>query len=147
MPKRSARVNKRQPGPTSSTRPLVVVCRGGDCGNRTKHPGFDHADQLRELRTNLQPAADVVTSSCLDACDRSNVVVVVPGQLGRTAGGEPVWIGRANDPDTTRDILTWVEAGGPALADEPPLVAIQQFRPSRLNRHELDEVIGTPDRG
>lgn len=143
MPKRSTRVKKRQPEPTSSTRPLVVVCRGGDCGNRTKHPGFDHADQLRELRTSLQPAADVVTSSCLDACDSSNVIVVVPGQLGRTAGGEPAWIGQANDPDTTRDIVDWVAAGGPALGDETPLVAIRQFRPSRLNRQELDEAIGT----
>ena len=143
MPKRRGTANKRQRGPTSCTRPLVVVCRGGDCGNRTKHPGFDHVGQLRELRTSLQPAADVVTSSCLDACDSSNVIVVVPGQPARTAGGEPAWIGQANDLDTTRDIVDWVAAGGPALAEEPPMVAINQFRPSRLNRHELDEAIGT----
>ncbi|WP_197677035.1 hypothetical protein [Friedmanniella luteola] len=82
----------------------------------------------------------MLVSTCLDACERSNVVVVLPGQPGREAGGEALWIGGVNDPEITRGIIDWVRAGGPALAAEPTLVAISCFRPSRLNRHELDEV-------
>jgi (2Fe-2S) ferredoxin len=119
-----------------------VVCRGGDCGNRTKHPDLDHAAQLRGIRIDLDGTADVVSSSCLDACEHSNVVVVLPGRDGRAAGIDPVWIGRANDPDTTADIISWVADGGPGAAAEPTLVAISSFRPSRLNRHELQEVTG-----
>lgn len=141
MPKRSPK-NRRRPREVASDRPVVVVCRGGDCGNRTKHPGFDHVGQLNQLRSGLDGAADVVSSSCLDACDHANVVVVLPGEDGRAAGAEPVWIGQANDADTTADIVGWVEGGGPGTVPEPTLVAINAFRPSRLNRHELEEATG-----
>ncbi|GAA3549659.1 hypothetical protein GCM10022197_00610 [Microlunatus spumicola] len=142
MAKRTPK-NRRRPREVASDRPVVVVCRGGDCGNRTKHPGFDHVAQLRRIRLDLDGVADVVSSSCLDACDHSNVVVVLPGEDGRAAGADPVWIGRANDADTTADIVGWVEDGGPGTAHEPTLVAINAFRPNRLNRHELEEAVGT----
>jgi len=141
MAKRSPR-NRRRPAAVVSARPVVVVCRGGDCGNRTKHPDLDHPAQLRQLRLGLDGVADVVSSSCLDACEHSNVVVVLPGPDGRDAGGDPVWIGQANDLDTSADIIGWVEDGGPGTAPEPTLVAINAFRPSRLNRHELEEATG-----
>lgn len=84
----------------------------------------------------------MVSSSCLDACDHSNVVVVLPGQDGRAAGGDAVWIGQALDPDTTADIVRWVADGGPGRVEEPTLVEINAFRPTRLNRHELEEATG-----
>jgi len=141
MPKRSPKT-RRRPLEVVSAQPVVVVCRGGDCGNRTKHPGFDHPAQVRQLRVGLEGTADVISSSCLDACDHSNVVVVLPGQDGRAAGGDPVWVGQTHDVDTTGDIISWVEDGGPGTAHEPTLVAISSFRPSRLNRHELEEATG-----
>ncbi len=141
MARRAPR-SRRRPAEVAGERPTVVVCRGGDCGNRTKHPGLDHPAQLRELRDRLEGTADVVTSSCLDACEHSNVVVVLPGRDGRSAGSDPVWVGGVNDADTTTDLAGWVVDGGPGTADAPTLVAISTFRPSRLSRHELEEATG-----
>ena len=140
----SRRKSRRSgPSPAPEARQTVVVCRGGDCGNRTKHPGFDHAAQLRALRDGVDPAeVAVVSSKCLDACEHSNVVVVVPGAKGRDRGAGPVWLGEVLDDDTTADLVGWVAAGGPGLAPEPVLVDVRTFRPSRLNRHELEEETG-----
>ncbi|MCR8670096.1 (2Fe-2S) ferredoxin domain-containing protein [Agrococcus sp. HG114] len=115
----------------------VVACRGGDCGSRRKHPGVDHAGQLQALRDGAGAGAVVVPSKCLDACEHSNVVVVMPGAEGVEAGAAPVWIGEANDPAVTADIVEWVRAGGPGVAPAPTLVAIQEFRPTRQSRQEL----------
>ena len=70
------------------------------------------------------------------------MVVVVPGSAGRDGGGAAVWVGEVLDDATTADLVGWVDAGGPGLADEPVLVDLHGFRPSRLNRHELEEEIG-----
>ena len=90
---------------------LVIVCRGGDCGSRRKHPAVDHAAQLTTIRTRVGGAAEVLVSKCLDACEHSNVIVVVPGQEDRTRGAEPVWLGEVNGP----------------------------FTPARRSRHELED--------
>ena len=145
MPRRRRSKASRTPSPPSDTQ-VVVVCRGGDCGNRTKHPGFDHLEQLRTIREGVQQQGrervTVLTSKCLDACEHSNVIVVVPGPEGRSAGAGPTWVGTTHDTDTTADIVSWVDAGGPGVAPEPPLVEIRGFRPNRLNRHELEEETG-----
>lgn len=131
---------KRTPS-TSSDDPdeqIVVVCRGGDCGSRMKHPGFDHQNQLRSIRQSAPSATRIVVSRCLDACEHSNVIVVLPP--ADTPEHEAVWIGGANDGETTQDIVRWLRAGSP-YADRPALVEIRQFSPTRLNRRELDEEI------
>lgn len=115
----------------------MVVCRGGDCGSRRKHPDVDHGAQLEAFRSRTPGDVAVVPSKCLDACEHSNVVVVMPGDEGAAAGAGPVWIGEVNDPAVTDDIIEWVGSGGPAIAAEPTLVAIQAFRPTRQSRAEL----------
>lgn len=122
----------------SEPRLTVVVCRGGDCGSRKKHPDVDHTGQLERLRSRIGADAAVVPSKCLDACEHSNVVVVMPGPDGDAAGAGPVWVGEVNDPAVTDDIIEWVAAGGPGIAPEPTLVAIQAFRPTRQSRQELE---------
>jgi len=115
---------------------VVVVCRGGDCGSRQKHPDFDHLKQLSTLRNEAGHGTRVVVSRCLDACEHSNVVVLIPGD--RT--NEPVWIGGANDDETTADIVSWIRDDmNPGR--RPALVDIRQFAPTRLNRHELEEEV------
>ncbi|WP_240553683.1 (2Fe-2S) ferredoxin domain-containing protein, partial [Streptomyces niveiscabiei] len=59
----------------------VVVCRGCCCGDRRKHPGFDHAWQLDRLRASAAASGGtftVRTTDCLGPCDQANVLVVQP---------------------------------------------------------------------
>ncbi len=129
--------SKRREQSESPEQVTVVVCRGGDCGSRRKHPDVDHVGQLAALRAGTAGAATVVPSKCLDACEHSNVVVVMPGDAGSGAGATPVWIGEANDEAMTNDVVEWVRAGGPGVAPDPTLVAIHEFRPTRQSRMEL----------
>ncbi|MFD3503991.1 (2Fe-2S) ferredoxin domain-containing protein [Streptomyces sp. NPDC058676] len=100
----------------------MVVCRGCCCGNPRKHPGADHAWQLDRLRAVAADSAGclaVRTSDCLGPCDQANVIVVRPSTAGRRAGGRATWIGFALDDDCTDDLIAWVTAGGPGLAQPP----------------------------
>ncbi|CAL9371376.1 (2Fe-2S) ferredoxin domain-containing protein [Streptomyces pilosus] len=121
-----------------AARPTVTVCRGCCCGT-AEVPGQDHAAQLRALRRALDGTATVRVTDCLDACERANVVVVQPSAEGRGNGGRPVWLGLVNDPDTTADIVTWVEEGGPGLTDPPGILDLCVFHPSRRVRAELHD--------
>lgn len=124
--------------------PVVVVCRGGDCGSQLKHPGTDHVAQLRRVRDEIHPETATITiSKCLDACDHSNVIVVVPGEEGRAAGEDPVWVGGLLDQDATTDIITWVNHNDPD-AEPPPMVQVRQFRPTRQSRRELSDPATIP---
>ena len=117
--------------------PEVVVCRGGDCGSRRKHPRFDHIGQLARFREGLGgEQATVSTSRCLDACEFSNVVVIVPGRPARDAGAEPVWIGHALDDETTDAVIDWVGSSG-NRADPPSAIATRRFAPGPHSQHDL----------
>lgn len=117
--------------------PEVVVCRGGDCGSRRKHPRFDHVGQLARIRDELDgERATVSVSKCLDACECSNVVVIVPGRAARDAGAEPVWVGYALDDTTTDALIDWVGTAGTRAAP-PAAVAAQRFVPGRRSQHDL----------
>lgn len=139
MAKRNAKRSGRAEHADSSERVTLVVCRGGDCGSRRKHPELDHGAQLDAVRAAVDPSlAEVVPSKCLDACEHSNVFVVMPGEAGRVAGATPVWIGEVNDPAVTHDITSWVNVGGPGVSQAPALAEIQEFRPTRQSRRELE---------
>ncbi|WP_221357884.1 (2Fe-2S) ferredoxin domain-containing protein [Streptomyces beigongshangae] len=112
------------------------MCRGCCCGT-PKVPGLDHAAQLRDLRQALDGRAAVRVTDCLDACEHANVVVVQPSPAGRAAGGRPVWLGLVNDPDATADITSWIEQGGPGLADPPGVLDLYGFTPSRRVRGQV----------
>ncbi|WP_092666933.1 hypothetical protein [Agrococcus carbonis] len=112
----------------------VVVCRGGDCGSRAKHPDVDHVGLLRQMRDRIGGSARVAPSKCLEACEHSNVVVVVPG----ARDGEQVWVGGVNDRELNTALSDFVRAGGPGVAMLPIELELQQFRASRRSRQELD---------
>jgi (2Fe-2S) ferredoxin len=61
----------------------------------------------------------VTVSTCLLACDRSNVVVVSPSRQGRRAGGRPVWLRQVLSLGVTDAIAAWVRRGGPGLSPLP----------------------------
>ena len=72
--------------------PTVTVCRGCCCGT-PKVSRLDHTAQLADLRQSLARVATIRTSTCLDACEHANVIVIQPSAQGRQAGGRPVWLG------------------------------------------------------
>jgi predicted metal-binding protein len=80
----------------------IRVCRDCCCGTSEKHPDVDHDALLGELVEGTRGHADVCVTSCLLACDRSNVVVVSPG---------PYWFGRVLTQETIADLVAWVRAG------------------------------------
>ncbi|NLU68457.1 (2Fe-2S) ferredoxin domain-containing protein [Streptomyces sp. HNM0574] len=116
----------------------VTVCRGCCCGT-AKIPGVDHAAQLARLRRAVGDAGTVRVSTCLDACEQANVMVVQPSAEGRAAGGRPVWLGLANDGDVAEDVAAWIAAGGPGLADPPGVLDLYAFSPSRRVRQGLHD--------
>lgn len=118
---------------------VVTVCRGCCCGTVAKHPDIDHDGQLDQLRRDLAGVARVRVSDCLDACERSNVVLVSPSSAGRRAGGRTVWLGEVLEPDSTTDIAGWASAGGPGLADPPHALDVHAFRTRRRLRHAVEQ--------
>lgn len=112
--------------------PEVVVCRGGDCGSRRKHPGFDHVGQLARIREAVQDRGTVTVSRCLDACERSNVVVVIPGRRAREAGARPCWVGEVLDDATTAAVIASSDAIEPA-----PGVRAHRFEPGPGSLRDL----------
>jgi hypothetical protein len=86
---------------------------------------------LARLRTALAGVAQVRVSDCLDACERSNVIVVSPSTKGRQAGARPMWLGFVLDDDAIDDLSGWIRAGGPGVADQPATLDLYAFNPSR----------------
>lgn len=120
-----------------SRSPDVVLCRGCCCGTQDKHPAVDHAEQQRALQAATRPAGGrVVLADCLDACERSNVVVVRPRGRGSP---RPVWLGEVLEPARTAAVAAWVTAGGPGAAELPAVLLDCVFTPGRHSREELDE--------
>ncbi|MCE7081654.1 NAD(P)H-dependent oxidoreductase subunit E [Streptomyces sp. ST2-7A] len=110
----------------------VVICRGCCCGNTGKNPGTDHADQLLRLREAEVASAGrlrIRVSDCLGPCGKANVLVVNPSSEGRRRGGRPVWLGWVNAPESTEEVLEWVAAGGPGLAEPPAALSLHEVPP------------------
>jgi hypothetical protein len=128
MSSRTRRERTTSRAPTGAGRCTVTVCRGCCCGT-AKVPGLDHTAQLAQVRRNLATIAEVRPTSCLDTCEHANVIVVQPSPAGRAAGGRPVWLGLVNDTDATTDITTWIQNGGPGLADPPAVLDLYVFTP------------------
>jgi (2Fe-2S) ferredoxin len=97
----------------------ISVCRDCCCGTSRKHPDVDHDLLVRRLEGRVGDRGRVTVSTCLLACDRSNVVVVSPSRQGRSAGGSPVWLKHVLSPGVVDAIASWVHAGGPGLATLP----------------------------
>ena len=102
----------------------VTVCRDCCCGSRAKHPQTDHDGQLERVRAALGANHRVRTSDCLDVCAQSNVFVVNPAPQARRAGARPVWFGLVLDDAVLTDLLTWIDAGGPGVAEIPAVLEL-----------------------
>ncbi|MFV2018640.1 hypothetical protein [Micromonospora sp. LOL_023] len=101
----------------------MTVCRGCCCGTVRKHPDIDHDRQLALLRS----AVPVQVADCLNACERSNVVVVQPTPLARRLGARPVWLGDILDDATLSAVAEWATAGGPGHRALPGRLGPHRF--------------------
>lgn len=116
---------------SQQSRCRVTVCRDCCCGSAAKHPEVDHDAQLSRLRSALRDVAEVRVSSCLDVCERSNVLVVNPSPQGRRAGGRPTWLMGVLDDEAVADVVQWVRCGGPGVGTMPLALGLQRFRRPR----------------
>lgn len=125
--------------PSSLDGATVTVCRGCCCGSQVKHPDLDHRVQLERIHAGVGPSGRVRVSDCLDACERSNVMVVTPSAAGRRAGARPVWLGHVLDDDATDDVIEWVGSGGPGVSEPPSVLDLYAFSPSKRVRRAVGE--------
>lgn len=66
-------------------------------------------------------------SECLDACERSDVVVV--SAAAGTRGVKPVWLSGILTQELVEDVVGWVRDGGPGGAPLPDSLRGRAFRP------------------
>jgi hypothetical protein len=105
----------------------IVVCRDCCCGNLRKHPEFDHDAQLAEIRAAMEGRGKVRTSTCLDACEHSNVVVISERHGLKQKN---TWLAGILGPELTRLLADWLRAGGPL----PDALARLRFSPRLRSR-------------
>ncbi len=139
MSRRKGRDTRSAAAPSPLDGASVTVCRGCCCGSLTKHPDLDHRAQLERIRAGVGSSGRVRVSDCLDACERSNVMVVTPSAAGRLAGGRPVWLGEVLDDDAADDVITWVASGGPGVSEPPNVLDLYAFSPSNRVRRAVGE--------
>ena len=76
--------------------------------------------RLTRLRAiEASGAARLALSECLDERERGDVVVARPSARGRAASAEPVWFERLAGEELTGELATWLESGGPGVAEVP----------------------------
>jgi hypothetical protein len=110
----------------------VLVCRGCCCGTAAKHPSFDHAEQVDQLRA-AAAGARLWTVDCLGPCERSNVVVV-------RSGSDRHWFGAVLGPSATATVGAWV--GGGATLPVPMSLRALEFDPQASVPFVVEEVAG-----
>lgn len=117
----------------------VRVCHDCCCGTASKHPDVDHAALFDRLTARTVGRAEVSVTTCLLACERSNVVVVSPSGDGRRAGGRPVWLMRVLDAATVDAVAEWLSRGGPGLSEIPPALRQHETTPPAFEGVGLQE--------
>ena len=84
---------------------------------------MDHDALLARLVEATAGAATVDVSTCLLACEKSNVMVVQPSPAARHRGARPVWLREVLDAPAVDAIAGWVRGGGPGVSAVPPSLA------------------------
>ncbi|WP_226344259.1 hypothetical protein [Agilicoccus flavus] len=120
-------------GPGAAQGCALTVCHGCCCA-RTPDGRRDPAARAR--LAELSRETTVTVADCLGPCDDRDVVVVRPSARGRSEGARPVWLAWTGDEDTHAEVLGWVRAGGPGVADLPPALEAHVFTPARHYRED-----------
>ena len=101
----------------------VLLCRDCCCGTDRKHPGFDHAEQRRELEEVINNSGGKLhIVKCIDACSYSNVAVI------RRPSGEKVWVGGLANMENHNELCRFL--AGDTTQPLTPVLEKCSFRPS-----------------
>lgn len=111
---------------SSGPRFSVMVCHDCCCGTDRKHPGVDHETVRQDLLGLDSATIRVRVVDCLDACGRSNVVLV--RDHARPRRERDTWLAQIHDPAKVRAIATWVED---AHVPVPETLEEHVFEPDR----------------
>ena len=92
--------------------PLVAICDGHRCAALRRLAGTaalaDVAAAVRATR-----GAVLVTTGCVDACERGSVAGLAQRAPVTGATGPAVWLAEMQTPERTAALVDWVTAGGP----------------------------------
>ena len=92
--------------------PLVALCDGHRCAALRRLAGTDAlADVAAAVRATR--GAVLVTTGCVDACERGSVAGLAQRAPVTGAVGPAVWLAEVQSPERTAAIVDWVTAGGP----------------------------------
>lgn len=117
----------------------VLVCRGCCCGTERKHPQVDHLAQLNAIRDTAERArAQVRVTDCLDACDRSNVLVL---RRRQRSGTVTVWLGGVLAAHQTSALCDWMAGPRRDPTSLPDGLQELVFEPSESARSCLDACV------
>jgi (2Fe-2S) ferredoxin len=110
------RTHPERPADTTPGLTACSLCAGETLEGVDPLPG---GQRVRLERLAATGVARLTLTECLDRCERGDVVVARPSPRGRTCAGRPVWFERLAGDALTRDLASWLTAGGPGLAPVP----------------------------
>ena len=92
--------------------PLVALCTGHRCAALHRLAG---TDALTDVATAVRATrgAVLVTTGCVDACERGSVAGLAHRAPVTGATGPAVWLAEVQTPERTAALVDWVTAGGP----------------------------------
>ena len=92
--------------------PLVALCTGHRCAALHRLAGTDALGDLAAAVRGTRGAV-LVTTDCVDACDRGSVAGLARRAPVTGEAGPAVWLAEVQTPERTRTLVDWLSAGGP----------------------------------
>ena len=95
--------------------PLVALCDGHRCAALRRLAGA--AREVPDLAAAVRATrgAVLVTTGCVDACDRGAVAGLARRAPVTGEAGPAVWLAEVQTPERTAGLVAWVVAGGPGV--------------------------------
>ena len=95
--------------------PLVALCTGHRCAALQRLAGTDAVGEVGAA-VRATRGAVLVTTGCVDACDRGAVAGLASRAPVTGQPGPAVWLSQVQTPERTAALVAWVAADGPGVA-------------------------------
>jgi hypothetical protein len=92
--------------------PLVALCTGHRCAALHRLAGTDAFTEVAAA-VRATRGAVLVTTGCVDACDRGSVAGLASRAPITGEAGPAVWLAEVQTAERTSALVDWVTAGGP----------------------------------